>query len=71
MYHDVSLLDVREICARCSISRPSLYRLLQRGRFPRPCFPGGLRTPRWRSDAVAAWIEAESAQVAGGIRVTR
>ena len=61
MTSEVSLLTVREVCLRCAISRPSLYRLLRADRFPRPAYPGGLKIPRWRSDVVTAWIERESA----------
>ena len=56
-----SFLDVRAVCAQCSISRPTLYRLLKVDRFPAPCYPGGIKSPRWRSDVVADWIERESA----------
>lgn len=59
MHQEVSLMDVRAVLARCAISRPTLYRLLRDGRFPKPCYPG-IKSPRWRSDAVAAWIERES-----------
>ena len=55
----VSFLNVRAVCERCGISRPTLYRLLK-GDFPRPCYPGGIKTPRWRSDSIAAWIDRES-----------
>ena len=64
MATDVTFLNVREVCARLSISRPSLYRLLKAGRFPAPTYPGGIKSPRWRSDAVTAWIERESATAA-------
>lgn len=60
MAHELSLIGVGEICRRLDISRPSLYRLLKAGRFPAPTYPGGMKSPRWRSDEVAAWIAAES-----------
>ena len=43
-----SFLDVRAVCAQCSISRPTLYRLLKVDRFPAPCYPGGIKSPRWK-----------------------
>ena len=61
MTPDISFLDVRAVCGRCAISRPTLYRMLKSGRFPAPSYPGGIKSPRWRSDEVAAWIERESA----------
>ena len=64
MAPEVSLLDVRGVCARLSISRPSLYRLLKAGRFPAPFYPGGVKSPRWRSDLVTDWIRRESAATA-------
>ena len=60
MNTEVSFLNVRAVCAQCSISRPTLYRLLKASRFPTPCYPGGIKSPRWRSDVVADWIERES-----------
>ena len=61
MTPNVSFLDVRDVCERCAISRPTLYRMLKAGTFPAPSYPGGMKHPRWRSDDVAAWIDRESA----------
>ena len=61
MNQDVSLVGVAEVCRRLNISRPTLYRMLKAGRFPKPTYPGGMKSPRWRTDEVAAWIERESA----------
>ena len=60
MHPEISFLSVAAVCARCAISRPTLYRLLKAGRFPVACYPGGMKSPRWRSDVVLAWIERES-----------
>ncbi|MCY4453731.1 MAG: helix-turn-helix domain-containing protein [Immundisolibacterales bacterium] len=62
MEHELSLIGVGEVCRRLDISRPSLYRLLKAGRFPAPTYPGGMKSPRWSTDEVAAWIEGESAK---------
>ena len=61
MHPDVSFLDVRAVCQRCAISRPTLYRMLKAGTFPAASYPGGMKSPRWRSDDVSAWIDRESA----------
>ena len=57
----VTLLTVSEVCRRVGLSRPSIYRLLASGRFPRPTYPAR-RAPRWRSDEVADFIERVSAE---------
>ena len=64
MSQEISLVGVGAVCGRCSISRPTLYRLLKAGKFPAPVYPGGVRSPRWRSDVVTAWIDRESAATA-------
>ena len=64
MTTDIQCVDVAAVCARCSISRPTLYRLLKAGRFPAPFYPAGMKCPRWRSDVVSDWIEAESTRSA-------
>lgn len=61
MQPEISFLGVAAVCERCAISRPTLYRLLKAERFPAPSYPGGIKSPRWRSDAVSDWIERESA----------
>ena len=61
MNQDVSLVGVAEVCRRLDISRPTLYRMLKAERFPKPTYPGGMKSPRWRTDEVTAWIERESA----------
>ena len=60
MTPDISLIGVTAVCKRCGFSRPTLYRMLKADRFPAPCYPGGMKSPRWRSDVVTAWIERES-----------
>ena len=56
----ISFLTVNAVCQRCGISRQTLFRLRQRQAFPVPCYPGGIKSPRWRSDAITDWIERES-----------
>ena len=64
MNADTYVVDVKSVCERCAISRPTLYRLLKIGRFPAPFYPAGMKHPRWRSDDVTQWIESESARSA-------
>jgi excisionase family DNA binding protein len=45
-------LTAREICEALRVSKPTLYRNIQRGRFPEPIKFG--RTSRWPLDAVKA-----------------
>ena len=60
---DVRLLTVAEVCARIGLSRPALYRRLAKGAFPPPVYVGE-RSPRWRSDVLAEWIEGLSPEAA-------
>jgi len=48
-----------EICAVRRVGRTHQYEDEKSGRFP-PGERHGMRTIRWRSDVVAAWLEAES-----------
>jgi predicted DNA-binding transcriptional regulator AlpA len=53
-----------EVCAVRRVGRTHQYEDEKSGRFP----PGerlGMRTIRWRSDVVAAWLEAESERAQG------
>lgn len=53
---EISLLTVRDVCARCGLSRPTLYRRIAAGQFPGAVYIGS-RSPRWRSDVIDAWME--------------
>ena len=59
--NELILLSVREVCRRVGLSRPSIYKRMGAGRFPRPIYPAP-RAPRWRSDEIAEWIERLSAE---------
>lgn len=57
-------LDRAEICHLRGVGKTKQYEDELDGRFP----PGerlGMRTVRWRSDVVAAWLEAESERAQG------
>ncbi len=52
------LLTRGEVQERLSISRTSIYRLLESdASFPKPIRIAG-RTLRWRESAIAAWIDS-------------
>jgi Predicted transcriptional regulator len=56
-----SILRRAEVERLVGLSRSSLYRLIERGEFPRPLTISS-RAVRWRADEIATWIEARTAQ---------
>ena len=62
MNGEVRLLRAAGVMDRCGIGRTMLYRLIKTGSFPAPVKIG--RGSRWRSDEVAAWIEARTRDAA-------
>jgi prophage regulatory protein len=52
------LLKIRDVVARTSLSRPTIYRLIERGEFPRNRKISPQRVA-WPADAVDAWIRGE------------
>lgn len=50
-----SFLRIRQVCARCGMSRSSVYAAIKSGTFPRPVKIGA-RSSAWRSSEVEAWI---------------
>lgn len=50
----ISLLSIKDVKARVGLSTATVYRLMQRGTFPRPRKVG--TKSLWRSDEVEAWI---------------
>ena len=59
--NEIILLHVREVCRRVGLSRPSIYKRMAVGAFPKPVYPTP-RAPRWRSDEIAEYIENLSAR---------
>ena len=54
------LLTRREVQGRLSVSRTTIYRLIENDdSFPRPLKLGG-STLRWREEAVTAWIDSRA-----------
>lgn len=51
-----ALIDIHAVTAATSLSKASVYRLMQAGRFPRSVdlMPGGRRVA-WRQNEVRAW----------------
>ncbi len=52
-----ALLSLKEVCARLSISRSTIYTWLRAGAFPEPIRVGA-RSVRWTPEAIAAWKRA-------------
>jgi len=48
----------REILARMHISKTTLYRWIDEGRFPRPTVQLGHQQPRWLTAEILAWEAA-------------
>ena len=55
------LVRMRELRALVGIGPSTIYRLIQQGRFPRPCHPLGNNISAWRYSEVAQWIADRSA----------
>jgi prophage regulatory protein len=57
------LIRLPSVLARVPYSRPSLYRLIKLGKFPRPIALGGGRAVAWYEHSIDEWIAArESSQ---------
>ena len=56
---EVSLLRIRDVIARVGLARATIYERIARGQFPAAVYPTP-GAPRWRSDAIANWIESLS-----------
>ena len=54
---EAELLNVRQVCAICGLSRATVYRLAGRGEFPRSVHVTS-KAVRWRARDVRAWIES-------------
>ena len=54
------LLTVKDVTARLSVARPTIYKILNRDpTFPRPIYIAN-RVPRWREEDIQAWIDAKA-----------
>jgi prophage regulatory protein len=65
------ILRIRDVQARTGLSRPCIYRLIQRQRFPAGVdILGTGRAVGWSEQAVSAWINerlASGSKDAGGV----
>jgi len=52
-----TLIRLADVCELLGMSRSTVYKLLSEGRFPEPVRVG-VRSVRWRVDAVEAWRDA-------------
>ena len=51
------LVRMRELVTLVGVKPSTIYRLIQQGRFPRPCHPlGDSNISAWRYSEVAQWI---------------
>ena len=62
-----TLLDIRGICRQTSLSRSYIYRLMERGQFPTPVYPGAQpgkrsKAPRWIASEIESWIVEHAAK---------
>ena len=50
------LLRLEEVVGRCALSKPTVYRYVKDGSFPR-AVQVGPRAVRWRESEINAWLE--------------
>ena len=60
-----TILNVREVSNYLNLSKPTIYRLMNEGKFPRPIQLSKNRVA-WRSDEIEFWLE--SLPKSGGIK---
>jgi len=52
-----TILKTKDICARLRISRTTLWRLRQSGKFPQPTRVGGTNLQGWRESDFELWLD--------------
>lgn len=60
-----TILNVREVSTYLNLSKPTIYRLMNEGKFPRPIQLSKNRVA-WRSDEIEFWLE--TLPKSGGIK---
>ncbi len=55
--NDDRLLNVREVQQMTSLSRPTIYRFIGSGRFPKPIKLSPKGRVAWRASHIQIWIE--------------
>ena len=59
-------LKITDVCEALAVSRAEIYRLMERGRLPRPiAISAGARGVRWLEDDVNRYIERRVAESRG------
>ena len=53
----IAILRLPDVLARTALSKPTLYRLMNAGDFPRSVSLGG-RAVGWRDNEITEWIES-------------
>ena len=71
-----TLLDIRGVCRQTSLSRAFVYRLMQRGQFPTPVYPGAQpgkrsKAPRWIASEIETWITQKAKERDQGLGTDR
>ena len=63
MKHEIDrkILRLPEVCGIVGLSRPTVYRLIAAGKFPRPARIG-IRASGWSAAEVEAWVELKIAE---------
>ena len=56
------LLRLPEVLAMVPIKKPTLYRAIRAGKFPRPCKLLGGRASAWDEAEIGAWIASRLAE---------
>ena len=54
---DLGLLRLRDVLRLTSLSQATIYRMVQRGEFPRPRRTSRQGAVRWRRSEVREWLE--------------
>ena len=62
----LSILRIRDVCARTGLARSTVYSLVSRGAFPSPIrLTDSGKATGWRSDEVDTWLAERTKQSRG------
>lgn len=64
LFIDKKVVNFQEVLAILGISKSTLYRLIDAGKFPAP-FKLGERINAWRVETIEAWLNEQSPSVGG------
>lgn len=59
---EARLLNIKEVLAVAKCSRPTLYRWMARGKFPRPLKLNGDGNLRWRRQDIEEWQDKQESR---------